>query len=53
MCDAKRYETESNADVLKGGVHKNCALSIVNVSDGKPEIERENVVYYDDAVEEW
>lgn len=37
----------------KGGVHRNCAFSVVNVVDGKPQIEQENVVCYDDEVEDW
>lgn len=37
----------------EGGVYGNCAFLIVQVTDGKPQIERENVVYYDDEVEAW
>ncbi len=35
------------------GVHKNCAVTAVEVTDGKPVIISENVVYYDDEVESW
>ncbi|MGE9942970.1 histidine phosphatase family protein [Bariatricus sp. SGI.161] len=35
------------------GVHKNCAVTEVQVTDGVPEILSENVVYYDDEVEPW
>ncbi len=36
-----------------GGVHKNCGVTIMDVRNGVPEIIRENVIYYDDEVEEW
>ena len=29
------------------GVHKNCGVTIVNVENGVPEIEQENVTYYE------
>lgn len=35
------------------GVHKNCAVTEVEVTDGNPVILSENVVYYDDEVEPW
>lgn len=35
------------------GVHKNCAVTEVEVTDGIPKIISENQVYYDDEVEEW
>ena len=35
------------------GVHKNCAVTEVEVIDGIPKIISENVVYYDDEVEPW
>lgn len=35
------------------GVHKNCAVTEVEVRDGNPLILSENVVYYDDNVESW
>lgn len=35
------------------GVHKNCAVTEVQVMNGIPEILSENVVYYDDKVESW
>lgn len=37
----------------KAGVHRNCAFSIVNVTDGIPVIEQEDVVCYEDDVEAW
>lgn len=37
----------------EGGVYGNCAALIVKVTDGKPLIERENALYYDDEVEVW
>lgn len=35
------------------GVHKNCAVSIAEVKDGKIEILQENVTYYQEAVQDW
>lgn len=35
-------------DFWKGGVHKNCGVSIVEVKDGKAEVLQENVIYYDE-----
>ncbi len=35
------------------GVHKNCAVTEIEVRDGKPRIISENVVYYDDEVAPW
>lgn len=35
------------------GVHKNCAVTEVQVTNGVPKILSENVVYYDDKVEAW
>ena len=36
-----------------GGVHKNCAVTIVEVKDGKTTILQEAVTYYNEAVEDW
>ena len=35
------------------GVHKNCAVTEVEVIDGKPELISENQVYYVDVVKDW
>ena len=35
------------------GVHKNCAVSIAEVKDGKIEILQENVTYYKESVQDW
>lgn len=35
------------------GVHKNCAVTEVIVTDGIPEIKSENMVYYNDVVTPW
>lgn len=43
----------SLAEYWGEGVHKNCAVTEVQVTDGKPKILSENVVYYDDEVEPW
>ncbi len=43
----------SLAEYWGEGVHKNCAVTEVEVTDGKPVILSENVVYYDDEVEPW
>ena len=37
----------------QGGVHKNCAVTIIRVENGVPTIEEENIVYYEDEVEDW
>ena len=34
-------------DFWKGGVHKNCAVSIIDVENGKAVVRQENVIYYD------
>lgn len=44
---------KSLAEFWGEGVHKNCAVTEVEVTEGKPEIISENVVYYDDEVEPW
>ncbi|MDE6517052.1 MAG: histidine phosphatase family protein [Acetatifactor sp.] len=33
-----------------GGVHKNCGVTILDVTEGQITIERENVIYYDEAL---
>lgn len=43
----------SLAEYWGEGVHKNCAVTEVEVTEGKPVIISENVVYYDDEVEPW
>ena len=35
-------------DFWKGGVHKNCGVSIVEVKDGQAKVLQENVIYYDE-----
>ncbi len=35
------------------GVHKNCAVTEVEIVNGKPVIISENQVYYDDEVKDW
>ena len=44
---------KSLAEYWGEGVHKNCAVTEVEVTDGKPNLISENVVYYDDEVEPW
>lgn len=36
-------------DFWKGGFHKNCAITIIDVQDGEPHLVQENVIYYDPA----
>ena len=38
------------ADFWKGGVHRNCAVTILDVTDGVLTVEQENVIYYDEAL---
>lgn len=44
---------KSLAEYWGDGVHKNCAVTEVEVTDVKPVVISENVVYYDDEVEPW
>lgn len=44
---------ESLAEYWGKGVHKNCAVTEVEITDGRPKIISENVVYYDDEAEPW
>lgn len=54
LCAMLRNMKQNPLSMFWGtGVHKNCAVTIVDVENGKPQIMQENVVYYDDAVEEW
>lgn len=36
-------------DFWNGGVHKNCGVTILDVTDGRITIEQENVIYYEEA----
>lgn len=36
-----------------GGVHKNCAVTIVEVENGVPQILKEAVTFYEETVEDW
>lgn len=40
-------------DYWKGGVHKNCAVTIIDCDGENFKIEVENKVYYDDEVPDW
>lgn len=40
-------------DFWGAGVHKNCAVTIVDVKDGKASVVEEGIVYYDDETEDW
>ena len=44
LCNIKRWTA---ADFWKGGLHKNCGFSIVEVKDGIPKILEEAIVAYD------
>lgn len=46
LCNIKKWE---KADFWKGGLHKNCGFSIVEVKDGVPMIVEEAIVAYDEA----
>lgn len=39
---------EDLKDFWKGGVHKNCAVSILETTEGKLSLLQENVIYYDE-----
>lgn len=45
LCNIKKWEI---ADFWKGGLHKNCGLSIVEVTDGVPKILEEAMIVYDE-----
>lgn len=45
LCNIKKWE---KADFWKGGLHKNCGFSIVEVLDGVPKILEEAIVAYDE-----
>ena len=46
LCNIKKCE---KADFWKGGLHKNCGFSIVEVTDGVPRIIEEAIVAYDET----
>ena len=46
LCNIKKWE---KADFWKGGLHKNCGFSIVEVTDGIPKIIEEAIVAYDET----
>lgn len=53
LCNIKKWE---KADFWKGGLHKNCGFSVVEVKDGVPKILEEAIVAYDEtefANKEW
>lgn len=45
LCNIKKWE---KANFWKGGLHKNCGFSIVEVTDGEPTIIEEAIVAYDE-----
>lgn len=45
LCNIKKWE---KVDFWKGGLHKNCGFSIVEVTDGVPKILEEAIVAYDE-----
>ena len=46
LCNIKKWE---KADFWKGGLHKNCGFSIVEVTDGVPKIIEEAIIAYDET----
>lgn len=38
------------SEFWQGGVHRNCAVTILDVTDGRITIESEGVIYYDEAL---
>ena len=47
LCVIKGYEAK---DFWKDGLHQNCGMTIVEVTDGKPEILREAFILYDESL---
>ena len=45
LCNIKKWDV---ADFWKGGLHKNCGFSIVEVKDGPPRILEEAIIVYDE-----
>lgn len=45
LCNIKKWDV---ADFWKGGLHKNCGFSIVEVKDGTPRILEEAIIVYDE-----
>lgn len=45
LCNIKKWDV---ADFWKGGLHKNCGLSIVEVKDGIPKVLEEAIIVYDE-----
>ncbi|MEG2303963.1 MAG: histidine phosphatase family protein [Lachnospiraceae bacterium] len=41
------------SEFWQGGIHRNCAVTIAEVHQGKPTILEEGIVYYDDEVQPW
>ena len=46
LCNIKKW---GKADFWKGGLHKNCGFSIVEVTDGIPKIIEEAIIAYDET----
>ena len=46
LCNIKKWD---KADFWKGGLHKNCGFSIVEVTDGIPKIIEEAIIAYDET----
>lgn len=54
LCGMLNYIKNKPLEEFWGqGVHKNCAVTEIEVKDGVPEILSENKVYYTDAVKAW
>ena len=47
LCVIKGYDI---CDLWKDGLHQNCGITIVNVENGKPKIERESFILYDESL---
>ena len=47
LCVIKGYGV---ADLWKDGLHQNCGITIVEVTDGKPEIVKESFILYDESL---
>ena len=47
LCVIKGYDI---CDLWKDGLHQNCGITIVNVENGKAEIEKESFILYDESL---
>lgn len=50
LANIKKYPIEK---IWAGGLHKNCAVTIIEAGEGEPKILQEAVTYYEEEAETW